>query len=245
MYIDQYTSDEFMDNLEKSRLVILPIGSVEAHGYHLPIGTDIFSPRLFCRMLDQTIGERIWIAPEIPYGQSYDLTVFPGTINIPSQVFADYVYWVGKGLFENGMKKLLILNGHGGNNTALNLAGEMLMKLGLDVMLVNWWLDYSADIISITGGQGHAGEDETSAILYYDSSLVRMDKAERNLSRLKINNLKFKDRGEKLYPNAMSGDAAKATVEQGKRIFKKLTENLIRDIGIFESGDYIQNCPAE
>lgn len=237
MYMANYTSDDFKESLKKSNIVILPIGSLEAHGHHLPLGTDIFSPRTFCKLLDEEIGDRIWIGPEIPYGQSYDLTVYPGTINVPSQVFADYVYWVGKGMFENGMKKLIMLNGHGGNITALNLASEMLMKLGMDVLIINWWLDYSADIVAITGAQGHAGEDETSAILYYDSKLVRMEKATKNLIRPLLN-VKFMGRAEKIYEHAMSGDATKATYEQGKQIFKVLTARLISDITILESGKY-------
>lgn len=105
MYMANYTSDNFNANKGKSDLVVIPIGSLEAHGHHLPLGTDIFSPRLFCQKLEEKIGDRIWIAPQIPYGQSYDLTIYPGTINVPSQVFAEYVYWVGKGMYENGMKK--------------------------------------------------------------------------------------------------------------------------------------------
>ena len=237
MYIIDYTSDDFKKNLCKSDLVIVPVGSVEAHGHHLPLGTDIFSPRLFCQFIEEAIGDRVWIAPEIPYGQSYELTVYPGTINIPSEVFAEYVYWIGKGLFENGMKKLILLNGHGGNTTALNLASEKLIKLNMDVLIINWWMDFSSDILTITDGQGHAGEDETSAILYYNENLVQMDKAIKNPNKplLKI---KFKDSAKIIYENALSGDATLATKEKGEKIFKLLTDKIIEMINIVESGIY-------
>lgn len=237
MYMANLTSDDFEEKKSKSDLVILPVGSLEAHGHHLPLGTDMFSPRLFCQKLEEKMGDEIWIAPEIPYGQSYELTVYPGTINVPSQVLAEYVYWVGKGLFENGMKKLILLNGHGGNNTALNLACEMLEKIGMDVLLINWWLDYSKEIRAITGAQGHAGEDETSAILYYDSSLVKMDKATKNLNRPLLR-VKYKDSAKYCYRDALSGDATKATREQGEKIFASVVESMIRDIKIVQSGVY-------
>ncbi len=237
MYMANFTSDNFKGNVNKSDLVIIPIGSLEAHGHHLPLGTDIFSPRLFCQKLEETMGEEIWIAPEIPYGQSYELTVYPGTINVPSQVFAEYVYWVGKGMYENGMKKLILLNGHGGNITALNLAAEMLEKIGMDVLVINWWLDYSAEIKAITGAQGHAGEDETSAILYYDSSLVKMDKATKNFNKPLLR-VKYKDSAKYCYRDALSGDATKATYEQGEKIFASVVESMIRDIKIVQSGVY-------
>ncbi|MGB9780469.1 MAG: creatininase family protein [Caldanaerobacter sp.] len=229
MYIVDYTSDDFQKNLKKSDIVIVPVGSVEAHGQHLPLGTDIFSPRLFCKMIEEKIGDYVWIAPEIPYGQSYDLSVYPGTIHVPSEVLAEYVYAVGKSLYENGLKKLIFLNGHGGNITALNLASEKLVQLGMTVLTINWWLDFSKEILTITEGQGHAGEDETSAILYYDERLVKMEKATKNIKK-PIYRVYFKDRGKTLYENAMSGDATLATKEKGEKIFKLVTEKIIEVI---------------
>lgn len=237
MYIVNYTSDDFKNNLLKSDIVVIPVGSVEAHGHHLPLGTDIFSPSLICNKLQEKIGDEIWIAPEIPYGQSYDLTVYPGTINVPSQIFAEYLYWIGKGFYENGMKKIIFMNGHGGNINALNLASEKLVKLGIDVMVINWWLDFSRDILTVTEGQGHAGEDETSAILYYDETLVHMDKALKNNKKPLIR-IKYKDSAKLIYENALSGDATLATKEKGERIFEILTKKIIDIVRIIQSGVY-------
>jgi len=238
MYLINYTSNDFQKHLQKSDTVIVPVGSVEAHGYHLPLGTDIFSPRVFCQMIEEKIGDYVWIAPEIPYGQSYDLSVYPGTINVPSEVLADYVYAVGKSLGENGLKKLIFLNGHGGNINALNLASEKLAQMGMTVLTINWWLDFSKEILTITEGQGHAGEDETSAILYYNERLVKMDKAAKNF-RKPLYRVYFKDRGKILYENAMSGDATLATKEKGEKIFKLLTEKIIEIILNVRNGKYI------
>lgn len=237
MYIVNYTSDDFKSNLQKSDLVIIPVGMVEAHGHHLPLGTDIFSPRLFCSMIEKKIGDRVWIAPEIPYGQSYDLSFYPGTFSVPSEVLAEYVFHIGKSMYENGLKKLIFLNGHGGNVTALSLASQRLVEIGMDVMISNWWLDYSKEILTITEGQGHAGEDETSAILYYNEEFVQMDKAMRNNKKplLKIN---FKDRGRVLYENALSGDATLASKEKGRNIFKLLTDRMIETILLVREGKY-------
>lgn len=237
MYMINYTSDDFKRNLLKSNIVIVPVGMVEAHGHHLPLGTDIFSPRLFCEMLEKRIGDEMWIAPEIPYGQSFDLSLYPGTISVPSEVLADYAYHVGKALYNNGLKKLIFLNGHGGNFTALSLASQKLVELGMDVMISNWWLDFSKEILTITEGQGHAGEDETSAVLYYNEKLVQMDKAIKNNKKpfLKIN---FKDRGRIIYENALSGDATLASKEKGEKIFELLTEKYIEIIRYIKEEKY-------
>lgn len=237
MYMVDYTSDDFKANLSKAEIAIVPVGSVEAHGHHLPLGTDIFSPRLFCKIINEKIGNEFWIAPEIPYGQSYDLSVYPGTIHIPTEVMSGYVFFVGKSLYDNGIKKLVFLNGHGGNVNALNLASEKLMQLGMDVIIINWWLDFSKEILTITEGQGHAGEDESSAILYYNKSLVQMDKALKN-DKKPLMRVYFKDRGRILYENALSGDATKATFEKGEKIFEVLTEKIIELIHNFKAGKY-------
>lgn len=237
MYMINYTSDDFKKNLSKSNMVIIPIGSVEAHGHHLPLGTDIFSPRLFCERIDKRIGHKIWIAPEIPYGQSYDLSVYPGTIHIPSEVMANYVYHVGKSMFDNGMKKIIFLNGHGGNINALNLASEKLMMLGLEVAVINWWMDFSKEILTITEGQGHGGEDETSAILYYDERLVQMDKAMKNAKRPTFR-VYYKNRGREIFENALTGDATLASKEKGQKIFELLEDKIIELIQLMEAGKY-------
>lgn len=237
MYIVNCTSDDFKSNLKKSDIVIIPVGMVEAHGHHMPLGTDIFSPRLICSMINERIGDKVWIAPEIPFGQSFDLSFYPGTFSVPSEVMAEYVYHIGKSMYQNGLKKLIFINGHGGNVTALGLASQRLVELGMDVMISNWWLDYSKEILTITEGQGHAGEDETSTILYYDESLVQMDKALKNNKKplLRIN---FRDRGRILYENAMSGDATLATKEKGEKIFKLLTDKLVEAILLIREGKY-------
>lgn len=237
MYIIEYTSDDFKKNSEKIDTIIIPIGSVEAHGHHLPLGTDIFSPRLFCEQINKKIGNKVWIAPEIPYGQSYDLSIYPGTVTIPSEVMAEYVYYVGKSFYENELKNIIFLNGHGGNITALNLAAEKLVPLGASTMIINWWLDFSVDILTITEGQGHGGEDETSAILYYKEELVQMSKAIRNPNKQTIP-IRFKDRGKTIFQNALTGDATLATKSKGERIFRLLEEKIIDRIDIMQQERY-------
>ncbi|MFD3155444.1 creatininase family protein [Haloimpatiens sp. FM7330] len=237
MYLINYTSDEFKRNILNANIAIIPIGSVEAHGHHLPLGTDIFSPRLFCEKINDKLKEEVWILPEIPYGYCYDMSSYPGTITIPSEVLSDYIYHIGKSLVNNKIKKIIFMNGHGGNITAINLASQKLVQLGIDVMTINWWLDFSNDILSITEGQGHAGEDETSAILHYDENLVDMSKALKNpyKSTLRIN---FKNRGKIIYQDALSGDATLASKEKGEKIFNILTNKLIEIIHKVKNNEY-------
>lgn len=237
MYMVNLTSDDFLEKVETIKTVIIPIGSVEAHGHHLPLGTDIFSPRLLCESIDEKMGNQIFIAPEVPFGQSYDLSVYPGTIHVPSEVLAQYIFEVGRSLYKNGVKNLIFLNGHGGNISALNLASEKLMELGLAALTINWWMDYSKDILTITEGQGHGGEDETSAILFYNDNLVQMNKAICN-NRKPTMRLYFKDRGTVIYKDALSGNATLATKEKGEKIFHLVSEKIMDTIKMVVNEDY-------
>lgn len=237
MYMVNFTSDDFNKNIKKSNIALIPIGSLEAHGHHLPLGTDMFAPRLFAKKIDEKIGDEIWIAPEIPYGQCFDMSVYPGTVSVPTEIMSSYIYSVGKSMHENGIKKIIFLNGHGGNMTALNLASEKLVLLGMDILTINWWLDYSKEILTVTEGQGHAGEDETSVMLYYDESLVQMDKALKNIHKPLIR-MYFKDRGRIIYENAVSGDATLGTAKKGEDITNMMVDKIIEAIRIVKSGKY-------
>lgn len=237
MYIENYTSDNFANCFKETDVIIIPIGSLEAHGHHLPLGTDIFSPRLFCKNLEKHIGNEIWIAPEIPYGQTNDLSIYPGTITVPSNILSEYLFYICKGFSTCGFKKIIFLNGHGGNITALNLTSEKLCEIGLHVLTINWWLDYSKDILTITEGQGHAGEDETSAILFYDETLVQMDKAIKNDLK-PINRVYYPERGKTIFKDALTGDATLATKEKGAQIFTLLTQKMIETIHDLKAGKY-------
>lgn len=239
MYIDAYTSEDFGNHFNENDILIIPIGSLEAHGHHLPLGTDIFSPRLFCKKIEELIGDEVWIAPEVPYGQTNDLSIYPGTITVPSIVLSDYLFYIGKSFQSNGFKKIIFLNGHGGNITALNLTSERLSEIGLHTLTINWWLDYSKDILTITEGQGHSGEDETSAMLYYDETLVHMDKALKNDVK-PLFRVYYPERGKKLFKDALTGDATLATKYKGEKIFELITQKIVETIINMKSNKYFR-----
>lgn len=76
------TMSSFQEISKEIDTVLIPIGMIEAHGPHCSLATDILIPREFCRRLDKVIGDSILIAPEIPYGHSWGLALFPSTIDV-------------------------------------------------------------------------------------------------------------------------------------------------------------------
>ncbi|MCL6452365.1 MAG: creatininase family protein [Alicyclobacillus sp.] len=230
MYLAELTSHRFVELREQGvNTVLIPIGMLEAHGEHCALGTDTLIPREFARRLEPLVGDKVVIAPEIPYGHSWGLAPFPGTLDIPGQVFADYVTAVGTQLVKQGFRYVILLNGHGGNMAALTLVSERLSDLGAVVLSINWWVDYRDLIVEHAPEFGHAGEDETSCVLAIDPKLVEMEYAHRHISEAP-KKIRFRGLQKLTYPHANNGDATKATAEKGEAIYKALIPAILRDI---------------
>jgi creatinine amidohydrolase len=229
MYMMDLNMTTFQEVQNRVNTVLLPIGMIEAHGPHCSLGTDILIPREFVKRLDPLIGEKILMAPEIPYGHSFGLAPFPGTIDVSGEAFAQYVLEIGKGFIQNGFRNIILFNGHGGNAASLSLVSEKLADLGAMVLTINWWLDYRETIKMFAPDTGHAGEDETSAIMASNSLFVDLGNVGQHTIPVP-RNLKFRNMGKVAYPEAYSGDAASATIEKGEQIYQALLPLIVKDI---------------
>ena len=226
MYWEQLTTKAFKEQiLGKIDTAILPTGSVEAHGQHLPLGTDNFAPWYFCQALEARYPDRLLILPPIPYGHTWELANYAGTLSVPTDVFTRYVAEVGKAVLGWGVRHIVLMNGHGGNTPGLNAAMEEIAEHGGEVVLVNWWQDYSRDILTVTEGQGHAGEDETSVMLAVTGPLVKMEDASFNPFTPKYK-VKAVGLHEKTLRHATTGDGRNGTREKGEKILELCTERM-------------------
>jgi creatinine amidohydrolase len=205
------------------------MASFMVHGPHCSLGTDVLIPREFVRRLDSTLGDKILMAPEIPYGHSWALTPFEGTIDVSANAFMQYVYEIAKEYHRNGFKHIILFNGHGGNIASLMIIAEKLADLGATVLTINWWIDYKEAILKITSHPGHAGEDETSLVLAIDESLVDQKGVGHHHTSVPFN-VKFKDWGKAVFPDGYLGNAADATVEKGEKLYQELLPLILQDI---------------
>lgn len=241
MYMLNMNMDQFVEKAKTVDMIILPIGMTEAHGHHCPLGTDVIIPRKLLEMVELELGEKIIIAPEVPYGHSWGLAPYAGTIDIPPGVFEEYVYHIGLGFLKWGFKNVVLFNGHGGNIPSLTTVMERLADQGLTVMLINWWKDFAQEILSVCEGQGHAGEDETSAVLAIDPSLVDMDKANTNWNRA-VANIRYKGMQQITMKHAQTGDATKATIEKGQAILEMVAQRVVELLKKLDSGELIEDA---
>ena len=222
MFWSDLSTRTFAVHSERADTVLWPVGSVEAHGPHCPLGTDNLLPDAICRAAADLLDDRVLVLPPVPFGHSWELAVFPGTVNVPTDVFAAYVTAVGREVVRWGMRYVVVVNGHGGNIPALTWASEQIAEASgargpARVTVVNWWLDCAEGIRAITGGQGHAGEDETSAVLATSPHLVDMTVAPTNNYRPPVR-VKTVGIGASVFAQAMTGDATRATPAAGQAI---------------------------
>src|SRR5438105_14001758 len=129
----------------------------------------------------RAIGSRVnaMIAPVVPYGFTGVLDAYPGSFTIPEEVYRSYIRAVLVGLARNKFRNLILLNGHGGGQTAIlaALAQEVGRETNTRILVVNWW-SYCGDICQEVFGQdgGHAGNTETALMMAVDPALVQKER---------------------------------------------------------------------
>lgn len=153
---------------DENDMVIVAIGSIECHGRHLPLGTDTLIPDKILELIEEK--SDVLIAPTIPYGACQSLEDYPGTINIENEVLYQFLFSVIDNLYRHGARKILILNGHGGNIKVIERIGLSFEKKGAMVVMLNWWL-MAWDMNPKWKG-GHGGGEETAGVMGVAPSLV-------------------------------------------------------------------------
>src|SRR5216110_1438206 len=152
--------------------VLLPLGTLEPHGVTAN-GTDIFAPVAIAKEIAPRVNSMI--APVIPYGYTGGMDAYPGSYTVPEDAYREYVRAVLVGLAKNKFKNIIMLNGHGGGQTAIlnALAQEVGRETDTRILVVNWW-SYCSDVTKEVFGEdgGHAAENETAYMMAIDPALV-------------------------------------------------------------------------
>jgi creatinine amidohydrolase len=164
---------EFRDVVPaKIQTVLVPLGTLEPHGVTAN-GADILAPVAIARQIAPTV--QAMIAPVIPYGFTGTMDAYPGAFTVPEEAYRAYVAAVLRGLAKNKFKNLILINGHGGGQTAIlsALATEIGRETNTRILVINWW-SYCADVTQQVFGEegGHAGDNETAFIQAIDPTLV-------------------------------------------------------------------------
>ncbi len=163
----------------KTKTVLLTTGTIEPHGV-INNGADNLAPVKIAEAIAPEVNALI--APHIPYGVTGSLAPYPGAVHIPAEVYAPYLRAVLEGLAKSGFKNIVIINGHGGAQTAIlnEVAQRLALERGVNTLVVNWWsvaADITLEVFGTPGG--HAGINETAFIQAINPSLVRKERYPR------------------------------------------------------------------
>jgi len=226
MRINDITMDDFVAGLERTRSLVVPFGSVEEHGPHLPLGTDTFQAEHVANELAQR--RDLFVAPAIPYGVCRSSSCHPGTVSLTVETLKHLALDLVSDFYRQGLRCFVLLTGHAGGThlSALIDAGEALIRRYEDIELavLNEFMlagDRCADLVE-TRGDSHAGEIETSRLLQTHASLVNKAKIpQAEFPRFPDQGILVRDK-QRYWPGGVWGDPRKASAEKGRLLNEQL-----------------------
>jgi len=245
----ELTAPDFIKAAEKSAGVcLIPIGVFEKHGPHLPLGTDLIDVREVA--LRAAKKEYALVFPEYYFSQILEAKHQPGTIAYSPKLIWDILQQTCDEIARNGIKKIVLVNGHGGNNSFLPFFCMAQLEKQRDYCVVLFKPQMNPKVaekvkkLRETTTGGHAGETETSTMQVSRPDLVHMDRAKdqsgRDLARLK--HIPTNYTGIFWYaqfPNHYAGDGSYAKPELGELLINSQAEQLVGLIKILKKDDTI------
>jgi creatinine amidohydrolase len=162
--------------------VLLPTGTLEPHGV-VNNGADNTAPLAIARQIARRTNAMI--APVLPYGMTGSMEAYPGAFQITEAAYRPFVKQILEGLAKNGFRNIVIVNGHGGGQTAVltSVAAEVAAERRVRTLVVNWW-SYASDVTKQVFGEdgGHAGLNETAFVQAIDPTLVHPERYKDDLA---------------------------------------------------------------
>jgi creatinine amidohydrolase len=261
---EKLTWPEINEAVQLGKVCIVPTGSVEQHGPHLPLDVDIVCPQGIAYGVGKQIPDKVLVLPPVWYGYTGHVMDFPGTINTHWETFIQQVLDIAKSLAYHGFKKILLLNGHGSNMPNLDLAARRAnLETDAECIHAAWWsfLTVDKDFLprwrqsKFPGGCAHACELETSLYLYLDGDNVRKDKIKNGTIRFNDENNPFmwcdlfgagaatKISWTSSYSETgVLGEPELATAEKGRLAYEEAVKQIIRFVTWFKERPADRRC---
>jgi creatinine amidohydrolase len=253
---EKLTWPEINDAIEMGKVCIVPCGSVEQHGAHLPLDVDIVCPLGIAYGAGRQVPDKMLVLPPYWYGYCGHVMDFPGTINGHFEHFIHSVLDITKSLAYHGFKKIVLLNGHGSNMPNLDLvARRTCLETDAECILAAWWhlLRVDPEFMprwrqsKFPGGCAHACELETSLYLYLEEGDVRKDKIKSgdisfNLEGSPFNWVDLFAAGpatliswtSSYTDTGVLGEAELASKEKGRQVYEEAVKQLCRFVTWFK-----------
>jgi creatinine amidohydrolase len=217
----------------KSDLVIIPIGSLEQHGDHLPVSTDSIIIEHIAKMVSEK--SQILYLPTINFGISFEHEPL-FNISLSHQTYSNFISEICISLVKYGMYNIILLNGHHGNKGCLYYISQhvydKIHSSKAKINFINYW--------ELMENFDHAGEIETSLVLAINTKLVKMKKARANTKKITGSKIAYTSLTSnsasfpKITGNGVWGDPTKASIIKGRSLLENITQKVIETIKEFE-----------
>jgi creatinine amidohydrolase len=229
MLLEESTWEEAKEMFVKTKLAIIPIGAIECHGPHNPMGIECFIVEELAKRLSKRVDAII--TPMIPVSYSRAWNEFPGTLWVSPATLKAYLGEICNSLVENGIRFIFFLNGHGPNvPTVEEINQDLTSKLCSQIDLWRFIGSVSGDLGESEIPLGHSGELATSVMIALRQDLVRRDKMRIESPKKTLGN-DFRSivqyyPSSSSTPSAFVGDPSKATREKGQEILTRSVDRL-------------------
>jgi creatinine amidohydrolase len=258
--LEQLTGPAAAVALGDDATVLVPIGAIEQHGPHLPLSVDWIIADAVAQAVVDRAGEElpIWLLPTMPFSKSNEHAWSKGTIWLSQQTMMHVLDDIGRCVAESGAKRIVFLNGHGGNSTLLNVVcRELRLAYGLLTFLVHPFVppaysppDPDAANSAELGMGIHGGLDETSVMLHLRPDDVDMSQAVRNVPEWMSEHDHVKFGGSVQFgwlsndfgDDGHIGDPTGATAELGEKLFEDSVSFIIEQLRDIVGFDFRPNA---
>jgi creatinine amidohydrolase len=236
MQWENLTSLDFEKAVQECQGVgILPVGVIEAHSSHLPLGMDMFACHwVACRAAEK---ESAIVFHAYPYGVNIESAHLPGAVVIKLNVIFALLENICDEMARNGLKKIILLSGHGGNRFLLPLFVQTIPEKNKNYTVYYFDAEHFPGAGDLLQGDeyGHACEAETSIMLHINADVVKMDQIPSNPYKNARRNADVAGAGGyssvdwyAMYPHMYVGDARPATADKGKLMLDNEIENMVK-----------------
>ena len=237
----------------RDAIAILPVAAVEQHGPHLPVTTDRDLVTAIAGAAEERLRDRVVLCPTLPYGSSHHHLAFPGTLSLAPDLFTNVVVDLCRSLVRSSrFRRIVILNGHGGNVTPVRQALAILAHApdtsGAEITLATYWElanpAFAGAAPMESPALSHACEYETSMMLHLHADRVRMDRVQRAARPVSNGYIGWEDdepyrgvtvvhRTEFISSNGSSGEPHKATAAKGRHLVDAAVHALVEFLESF------------
>ena len=249
VFLNEFNATELNKMINSGEIdsIITVFGSCESHGWHMPLGPDIFVPEEIAKRAAKRLNKTI-VAPGVPFGTSIHYNKYPLSLTLKFETTIALAEDIFDSLINHGIKNIFILNGHDGNIPALEIAARKAKNKHQEASLFYlpaWWEvtgDKMEDDFEVWNGLGHGGEGETSITKAVKPDLVNLEKASPEVPNDVIN---IGDHYgtmiwdiEEITETGATGDSTKASQEKGEKMLDIVVDYVVQVIKELEENNW-------